>query len=70
MLQMGASNSIPLLLRLHFSNTYRVLLRTSKLNDCGLCRWSAPSWWALMNAMELLEDPLAPCGVETQMGFF
>lgn len=32
LLQMGASNSIPLLLCLHFYNTFRVLLRTSKLN--------------------------------------
>lgn len=46
LLQMGASNSIPLLLRLHFYNTFRVLLRTSKLNHCvvGLHRLGG-RWW-------------------------
>lgn len=36
LLQIGATNIIPLLMHLCFYNTYRVLSRTSKLNNCGL----------------------------------
>lgn len=66
--QMGATNSNPSLLRPRFCNTHRVPLRTSKLNHCGSPCWFAASWWALMNAMQLL-DSLAPCGVAALVGF-